>query len=168
MKVSPQAQSLLPELPSWARDVPSVTPSPCRNSGENGGPTYAIVKSDGAVTTERCTQLLSGATVLSRDQEEALQCGSWGRKDWVFMPGLLPRCSLHDVGQAISNGFQFSFLMAKCRCWCVSLLGGQDPGVYSGGLVGEAVATQLCRPPGTALWPSLGAFCWSALCLIWG
>ncbi|KAK7806441.1 hypothetical protein U0070_017978, partial [Myodes glareolus] len=48
------------------------------NSGENGGPTYATVKSDGAVTTECCTQLLSGATVLSRDQDEALQCDSWG------------------------------------------------------------------------------------------
>lgn len=105
LKISPQAQSLLPELPSWARDVPSVTPSPCRNSGENGGPTYATVKSDGAVTTECCTQLLSGATVLSRDQDEALQCDSWGRKDWVFLPGLLPSCSRHDVGQAFSNGF---------------------------------------------------------------
>lgn len=39
LKASPQAQSLLPELPSWARDVSSVPPSPCRNSGENGGPT---------------------------------------------------------------------------------------------------------------------------------
>lgn len=49
--------------------------------------------------TELCW--LVGTAILSEDQGKALQCGSQ-----------LPCCSLHNVGQSISNGFQLSFLMA--------------------------------------------------------
>lgn len=48
---------------------------------------------------------LLGKANLGRDQEGALQCGSWGGKGW----------SLRSVGPGISGGFQFSFLVAKCR-----------------------------------------------------
>lgn len=57
----------------------------------------------GVLHTELCWLL--GIAILGRDQERALQCGSWGGKGW----------SLCSVGQGISAGFQCSFLVSKCR-----------------------------------------------------
>lgn len=79
------------------------------------GPPYSTVRVSCGHTALPRAELTPGNTILSRDREEARQCGGWGGKGWV-LPGLLLNWSLYSVGQAISNGFQFSFLVAKYRC----------------------------------------------------
>lgn len=66
---------------------------------------------------------LLGIASLDRGQEGALQYGSWGGKDRA-LPGLLPSWSLCSVRQGISGGFQFSFLVTKCR-WQLRLSSGR-------------------------------------------